>query len=54
MNQSVLFNVNGVFYNRTTNNDGVASLNIRLPVGEYIITTSCFGQFISNKILITE
>ncbi len=54
VNQSVLFNVNGVFYNRTTNNDGVASLNIRLPVGEYIITTSCFGQFISNKILITE
>ena len=34
----VTFNINGVFYTRTTNDDGVAFLNINLPVGEYILT----------------
>ena len=37
-NVNVSFNINGVFYHRTTNNDGVAALNINLPVGEYILT----------------
>lgn len=37
-NQSVKFNVNGVFYNRITNENGTATLNINLPQGTYIIT----------------
>ena len=35
---TVTFNINGVFYNRLTNEDGWAKLNINLPAGEYIIT----------------
>ena len=35
---SVTFNINGVFYTRTTDNDGWAKLNINLAAGEYIIT----------------
>jgi len=31
--------VNGVFYHRITNEDGIASLRIRLMAGEYIITS---------------
>ena len=38
-NQTVTFNVNGVFYERTSNDNGVASLNINLMSGEYIITS---------------
>ncbi|BDF81219.1 right-handed parallel beta-helix repeat-containing protein [Methanobrevibacter smithii] len=38
-NQTVSFNVNGVFYHRITNEDGIASLKIRLMSGEYIITS---------------
>ena len=38
-NQTVSFNVNGVIYHRITNEDGIASLRIRLISGEYIITS---------------
>ncbi|WP_427003207.1 Ig-like domain repeat protein [Methanobrevibacter intestini] len=38
-NQKVSFNVNGVFYHKVTNKDGIASLGIRLMSGEYIITS---------------
>ena len=38
-NQNVSFNVNGVFYHKVTNKDGIASLGIRLMAGEYIITS---------------
>ena len=38
VNKEVTFNINGVFYNRTTDNNGVAKLNINLQPGEYIIT----------------
>ena len=31
-------NINGVLYNRTTNENGSAKLNINLPPGEYILT----------------
>ena len=51
-NQEVKFNVNGVFYNKITNNDGIASLDINLIAGEYIIT-SYYGDYeTSNKITI--
>ena len=36
--QNVTFNINGVFYTRQTNDDGIARLNINLNPGEYIIT----------------
>ena len=48
----VEFNINGVFYNRTTASNGVASLNINLMAGEYIITSIYNGYSISNKITI--
>lgn len=51
-NRNITFNVNGVLYNRTTNNHGIASLNINLMPGEYIITSSYNGSSISNKITI--
>ncbi len=37
-NTAVTFNINGVFYTRTTNDKGVATLNINLPPENYIIT----------------
>ena len=37
-NQMVTFNINGVFYNRTTNENGTAKLNINLESKTYIIT----------------
>ncbi len=47
----VAFNINGVVYNRVSDNDGNASLNINLNVGEYIITaTNNKGLSVSNKI----
>ena len=37
-NVNVTFNINGVFYTHQTNNDGLATLNINLMPGKYIIT----------------
>ena len=37
-NKNVTFNINGLFYTRTTNDKGVAKLNINLQQGDYIIT----------------
>ena len=37
-NTAIKFNINGVFYTRTTNDEGVARMNINLNPGEYIIT----------------
>ena len=34
----VTFNINGVFYTRTTNESGIAKLNINLQPGDYVIT----------------
>ena len=51
--QTVTFNINGVFYNRLTDNDGVAKLNIRLMAGQYIITSSYNGCNVANKITIS-
>ena len=50
--QDVTFNINGVFYNRATDSDGVAKLNIRLLSGQYIITSGYNGCNIANKITI--
>ena len=53
-NQQVTFNINGVFYTRVSDADGRVVLNINLPVGEYIITSSYNGTSISNKVTVTE
>ena len=51
--QEVTFNINGVFYNRTTDANGQAKLNIKLQAGEYIITSSYAGMNIANRITVT-
>ena len=51
-NQNVSFNVNGVFYYKTTGEDGIAELNIRLNPGKYIITSIWNEYQIGNKITI--
>ena len=51
--QTITFNVNGVLYNRITDNDGIARLNIRLSQGSYIITSSFNGCNKSNNIIVT-
>ena len=52
--QNITFNVNGVFYDRTTDASGIARLNINLMPGEYIITSSYNGSNIANKITISS
>ena len=47
---NVTFNINGVFYTRKTNDEGVAKLNINLPEGNYTITAEYEGCYVSNNI----
>ena len=47
---SVTFNINGVFYTRSTNSDGIASLAINLEPGTYIITAESGDSRVSNTI----
>ena len=35
-NTEITFNINGVFYKKTTNTEGIAKLNINLDPGKYI------------------
>ncbi|MEE1157673.1 MAG: hypothetical protein U0K80_09665, partial [Methanobrevibacter sp.] len=51
-NETVTFNINGVMYNRTTNETGHAKLNINLEPGDYIITASYEGCNVANKITV--
>ncbi|WP_407379598.1 Ig-like domain repeat protein [Methanobrevibacter sp.] len=53
--QTITFNINGVFYNRTTNADGIARLNINLIPGEYIITSMYqpISAVIANTVKVT-
>ena len=51
--QSVKFNINGVIYYRMSDSDGIASLNINLQKGQYIITSSYNNLNIANTITIT-
>ena len=52
INETVTFNINGIFYNRSTNSNGVAKLNINLPSGNYTIIAfnPKDGLLKSNKI----
>ena len=49
-NQKISFNVNGVFYHRTTDENGMVSLNIRLNPGKYIITSIWNEYQIGNNL----
>lgn len=51
-NEKVSFNINGVFYTRTTDADGIAKLNINLQAGKYIITSSYNGLNIANTVTV--
>jgi parallel beta-helix repeat protein len=48
--EAVRFNINGVFYDRTTDKDGIAGLNLNLAPGDYIITAEYKGFMVSNNI----
>ncbi len=50
---TVTFNVNGVFYSKVTDGDGIARLTINLPAGNYIITSSFNGLNAANSITIS-
>lgn len=50
--EKVTFNINGVFYTRTTNASGIAKLNINLAQGDYIITAEYGGCKVSNNITV--
>ena len=52
--QKVTFNINGVFYNKETDENGFAYLTINLPVGKYIITSSFNGLNAADTITITN
>ena len=52
--QNITFNINGVLYTRLTDDEGFARLNINLPEGEYVITSSYNGATLSNKITIYD
>lgn len=49
-NQKIEFNINGVFYYKSTDGDGIAKLNINLQPGDYIITSSYNGCYVANSI----
>ena len=51
--QTIQFNINGVFYNRVTNSNGQAKLNINLQAGQYIITSSYNGVNVANTVTVT-
>ena len=53
-NQTVSLNVNGVIYERVTDENGVARLNINLLPGNYIITATCGSSVTSNKITVNK
>ena len=48
--ENVTFNINGVFYTRQTDANGVAKLNINLQPGDYVITAEYKGCVASNNI----
>ena len=48
--ENVTFNINGVFYTRQTDENGVAKLNINLMPGDYVITAEYNGCRVSNDI----
>lgn len=52
--QKVTFNINGVFYDRISDENGASHLNINLMEGKYVITTTCGTLSVSNRIMISN
>ena len=52
--QNVTFNINGVMYQRLTDNNGIAKLNINLGIGKFIITSMYNGAATSNYVTVTN
>ena len=48
----IIFTVNGVGYDRTTDSNGITSLNINLNTGVYNITTTSFNSTSNNTITV--
>lgn len=48
--EKITFNINGVFYTRNTNDNGIAKLNINLNPGKYTITAEYNTLKVSNII----
>ena len=52
--QLVKFNIQGILYNRTTDDNGEAKIHINLPAGEYLITSYYLFETNGNKVTIRE
>ena len=52
--QMIDFNINGIHYQRETNDNGQAKININLMAGQYIITSSYDSTSIANTITISS
>ena len=50
--QTIRLNINGIFYDRITDDNGTARLNLNLQPGTYIITASYNGLNAANKVVI--
>ena len=50
--KNVTFNINGVFYTKTTDSNGVASLGIALRPGNYTITTMYDALDVGNNVTV--
>ena len=48
--QEVSFNINGVFYHRVSDENGIVSLSIKLRPGDYIVTAEYEGCRVSNNV----
>ena len=51
--QTITMNINGIFYDRITDSNGIARLNINLRPATYIITATYNGYSTSNTIKVT-
>ena len=52
--KTVTFSINDVYYERTTNSQGQASLNVNFPSGEYQVTVTAEGQQTTSKITVLK
>ncbi len=51
-NKNIQFNINGVFYTRTTNDKGIAMMNINLNPDKYVITSKIWLPVSSQEIIL--
>ncbi|MDL2271174.1 hypothetical protein LJC03_05150, partial [Methanobrevibacter sp. OttesenSCG-928-I08] len=53
-NQTVSININGIIYNKTSDNFGIAKLDINLNPGSYIATSTYNGYSLISLIIVSE